>query len=168
MANDVQHLLIIYSNCSTIPKDYLPEWFISASKTCLLPNLYYKPWKAELGIAKDPKSNSKKEEVMKQNIACSSHAKGGLLTCSFIAKSQECIKAYIYWNGQMSRFGAADIEKVFPRLFNMNWNNGTKQRNNSETLNEIFMNDQDKIQKLTSLIRKQLHDKQFQAFQQSC
>ena len=49
----------------------------------------------------------------------------------------------------------------------MNWNNGSKKKKDSQTLNEIFINDQDKIQKLTSLVREKLYDNQFQAFQQS-
>ena len=112
---------MIYSNCRTIPKDYLPEWFISASKTCLLPNLYYNGQKAERTESNDydlepnaekKKNNLKFEEqerqkLIKGNIKSSSYVKGGLFTCSFIAKSQDCIKAYIYWNGQMSRFGAS-------------------------------------------------------------
>ena len=60
-----------------------------------------------------------------------------------------------------------DIEKVFPRLFNMNWDNGVKKGKNSQTLNQIFINDGEKIQKLTALLKEKLHDKQFQAFQQS-
>ena len=113
--------MIIYSNCRSIPKDYLPEWFISASKTCLLPNLYYNGDKAERTHsnihALDPnawtkRNNVKFEEQERQelitgNIKSSSYVKGGLLTFSFIAKSQDCIKVYIYWNGQMSRFGAS-------------------------------------------------------------
>ena len=59
-----------------------------------------------------------------------------------------------------------DIETVLPRLFNMNWNNGTQEKNNSQSLNEIFISDLDKIQKLTSLVSEKLYDKQFQAFQQ--
>ena len=39
------------SNCRNIPVDPVPEWYISASKTCLLPNMNYGDGKeAEMGI----------------------------------------------------------------------------------------------------------------------
>ena len=112
--DDTVYMYTPPSNCRTIPRDYVPEWFISASRTCLLPNLNYKPEEAEASDSgsnkkKDKAGNSdnaKKEKIIKANIGSSSHVKGGLLTCSFIAKSSDCVKAYIYWNGQISRFGA--------------------------------------------------------------
>ena len=83
-----------------IPDNEVPEWYISASKTCLLPNMEYIENKA---IGKpDPKAldeeEKKKEETNKdKNIGATFHCKGGLLTFSFHAKAINKIKCYIFW-----------------------------------------------------------------------
>ena len=66
--------------CDKIPDNFVSEWFMNASRVCLIPG----------------KDNDK------HNITSKHPAKGQLLTFQFIVESPEGIKCYIIWNGQTS------------------------------------------------------------------
>ena len=63
-------------NCRDIPAEAVPKWHISASKTCLLPNMNYKKGiEAERGnqmepddYDKDTMRRSREEEELDQNV----------------------------------------------------------------------------------------------------
>ena len=95
-------------DCRDIPKDYVPEWFFSASKSSLLPDLEYDDGKDVLFRIKEAmeygKKDITKEKLQKANVSSDFHCKGGLMTMSFIVEKKERIKAYLYYNGQMHYF----------------------------------------------------------------
>ena len=92
-------------NCRNIPNDYVPEWFVSASKTSLIPDEKYGDGSAAIQqAANKQKGNETKDKLLKSNISSTSHVKGALLTISFIVEESDRIKAYIYYNGQIHYF----------------------------------------------------------------
>ena len=148
-----------------IPQNAVPEWGISASKTCLLPNMEYDE-KAATGPESIDKLNSEKgnqediETKMKNgNIGASDHVKGALLTFSFHVKAVDQIKCYIYYNGQMLRFMASDLRIVLPTLFNMD-----AFQNDAYLENKKFMQELDSRIKL---LDEMLVDREFRSFRKS-
>eukprot|EP01084_Bolivina_argentea_P163711 284758_1 len=121
-------------NCKNIPYDAVPEWYVNASKTCLLPNMEYGDGKqAEKGNAEIEDDENEYEEdefkikenkIQDSNINSSFHCKGQVLTLSFIVKESNTIKAYLYWNGRMIRFYPNDLKTILKGIINMKWNNG--------------------------------------------
>eukprot|EP00483_Globobulimina_turgida_P007920 UN07936 len=107
-------------DCRNIPHDVVPEWYINASRTSLLPNMEYGDGK-EAEEADDEAKDKTKEQLLKSNITSSFHCKGSLLTLSFIVKEADAVKMYLYWNGQIIRLQAEDIKPVFKTIFNMKW-----------------------------------------------
>ena len=160
-------LYIAPSNCRDIPPNAPGEWHISASKTCLLPNLKYGDGKAaegdplknkQNGINKqqnNQKSDQKDtaEKLRKANLGSGFHCKGAALTVSFIVKQENAINCKLYYNGQMNVFRPKDIHAIFPTMFNMKWNgeasgidksnedNKEDNDNNEPSKNEKFLND---------------------------
>eukprot|EP01084_Bolivina_argentea_P107933 192921_1 len=107
-------------NCAHIPRDVCGLWFISASRTSLLPDMKYGNGEKALK-EKIINLNATKEELLKSNIDSGSHCKAGLLTISFHVKSKDEVKMYLYFNGQMIRFMPKDIKIILPLLFNMEY-----------------------------------------------
>eukprot|EP00486_Rosalina_sp_Unknown_P015646 CAMPEP_0201595080 /NCGR_PEP_ID=MMETSP0190_2-20130828/192205_1 /ASSEMBLY_ACC=CAM_ASM_000263 /TAXON_ID=37353 /ORGANISM="Rosalina sp." /LENGTH=344 /DNA_ID=CAMNT_0048054949 /DNA_START=190 /DNA_END=1223 /DNA_ORIENTATION=- len=136
------------ADCRDIPKDFVPEWFVSASKSTIVPDLEYGDGQNALkspewfvsaskstivpdleygdgqNALKDAnsdkaKTDETKEKLEKANIGSGFHAKGGLLTISFIVEEADRIKAYLYYNGQMHYLKPEDIKSVFVKLYNM-------------------------------------------------
>lgn len=60
-----------------------------------------------------------------------------------------------------------DIETIFPKLFNMKWNNGAKIGKSEMSKNEAFMSDKEQLNKLIGRMNKQLKCKYFKGFRQS-
>ena len=81
-----------------IPKDAVPEWGVSASRTCLLPNMNYKVSKAiNDNIAKDLDGDDEKKDKNPsedENIGIMHHCHGALLTASFHVRQEDKIKMY--------------------------------------------------------------------------
>merc|ERR1712228_1040951 len=159
-------------NCRTIPSKPLPEWYLNASRTCLLPNMEYGDGKAaERGRDEsDSKDNGNtKEELKKSNVTASFHCKGQLMTLSIIASETDSIKAYLFFNGSIIRFFPEDIKTVLPLIFNMKWNNSQKldPKKGELSENEAFLQKDDVIDGCVKEMKKVLIDKHFANFQQS-
>ena len=121
-------------NARDIPTDYLPEWFINASRTCLIPNMDYKPEEAE---KKETLEKDQQKPLEKRNIATATISKGQLLTLSVIAKERDVVKCYLYFNAT--------------RLYNMKWNNGENEnfmKNEQSELDELIK----RMKKITPII----------------
>merc|ERR1712130_469941 len=138
-------------NCRNIPNGAVDEWYLNSSKTCLLPNMEYGDGKEAEKVKLE---KVKKEDTMKKlknaNIGSYSHCKGGLLTFSFIVKSEDTIKCYLYWNGQMTRFMPENIKFIFSNIFNMELKE-----------NQEFIKNEKKINKIIKKINKVLKNKFF-------
>lgn len=119
---DIMYLYEPPSNCRDIPIDAVPEYGLSASRTCLLPNIGYKAFDAEHAKLNGDQ-NDKNKKVQNANVSIASHCKGQLLTLSFQVIQKNEIRIYLYWSGQMIRFYPSDMKDILPRIFNMGWNN---------------------------------------------
>jgi len=96
------------------------EWFFSASRTCLLPNVEYN---AKVVVGNDPGQVTKSKTGPGGNIGASDHCNGGVITFSFHVFSEDKMKLYLYFQGQMIRFLPRDIKLLLPRLFVPNEDN---------------------------------------------
>jgi len=104
------------SNCNTMPTEQndkiVPLWYFDASKTSIIPHIGYN----EAMNSKDPTKHISKV-VNKQNINSSLACKGSLLVLSFHVEAINEIRAYLYLNGQITRFFPEDITGLLPRFF---------------------------------------------------
>eukprot|EP00483_Globobulimina_turgida_P002893 UN02898 len=92
-AEDEKSKIYMYEppkNCQNIPDDPVPEWGISSSRTCLLPDMDYGdgsdaitgPDTSNQKDNKDEKEDNS-QKLKDSNIGASFHCKGGLITFSF-------------------------------------------------------------------------------------
>jgi len=133
-------------NCRIVPDNAVPEWYISSSRTCILPDVEY-------GDDSDKKAKSRSRN---SNIGANSHCQGSLLTFCFHVKMMDVIKCYLYWNGQVIRFMPQDIKTVFPTMFNMKYGG-----------NQDYIDKNQDLDKMIEEMQKKLVDKEFAAFQES-
>eukprot|EP01084_Bolivina_argentea_P263919 446883_1 len=157
-------------NCKTIPNNTVSEWYLSSSKTCLLPNIEFRQTHAKKNplVYSAPNQASAKQnpsKLIKANIGSTSHCKASLLTFSFHVKEIDGIKCYLFWNGAMIRFMADDIKIILPTIFNMQWNNGKPIKNHQRSENEKFMENENEINQLIYQMKNILKDKDFDSFQ---
>merc|ERR1712013_640670 len=150
MEPDDVHIFEPPSECSTIPKNPVPEYPFEASKTCLLPEMQ--------NSGDDPLRNT-------------SHCGGSMMTFSIHAMQSDVVKCYLYWNGQMVRFHPEDIRTTLHMLFNMKWNRGLELQNDlAKSLNEQFMDvdatDEERrdIGDVVETVKKILTDRHFANF----
>mmetsp|Transcript_10409 Transcript_10409/g.9419 ORF Transcript_10409/g.9419 Transcript_10409/m.9419 type:complete len:201 (+) Transcript_10409:3-605(+) len=146
-------------DCRDIPSNYVPEWFVSASKSTLLPDLEYGDGQNALKDANSDKAKTDetKEKLEKANIGSGFHAKGGLLTFSFQCKAADQIKCFLFYNGQVIRLFPDEIEDVFPQIFNMEHPRNKGYFTNNKHFKSTMAN-----------IEGKLIDKRFNAFKGSC
>ena len=98
-------------------------------------------------------SKKKSDDPNDRNIGANFHAKGSILTVSFHVRSQNLIKSYLYYLGQIIKLIPQNLKFLFAALFAMQfWNN--KEYLDSK----VF---EDKVIKLSDKIV----DKQFEAWQ---
>jgi len=121
-----------------IPKDELPEWYIGASKLCILPDMEFGDGSqhilkedveaaAEQKVAEDVNKRTEQETAERfTNIGVGHDCSGALLTVSFHVKQENVVKAYLCCNGQSMRFMPEDIGTVLPLLFNMDYGANSK------------------------------------------
>merc|ERR1712130_833429 len=106
------------SVCGEMPDGVCSAWYLNASKSCLVP-------RATVGVEKKSNANDEDEEKCEQdklkysNIGSGDGCKGALMTIGFHVKSEEEIKCYLYFNGQMTRFLPKDMRRVLPQIINM-------------------------------------------------
>ena len=100
----------------------------------------------------DTKGKNPSEDKL---IGSAEHCKGSLLTLSFHVRSENKIKMYMYFNGQILRFmaDADDFRRVLPKLFVDN------------DKNKAFLKDKDLDTRIDKM-REKLIDKEFNAFQE--
>jgi len=141
-----------------IPDDPVSLWGISASKTCLLPNIKYDE-KSAIGEANPDKLNMDQDEKNKDemdiNIGATHHCKNGLLTMSIIAKKENVIKCYLFYGGGVIRFFPEDIKIVFPTIFNMDYGG-----------NRDYIEKDKELDNLIKIMKDQIVDEEFSKFQQ--
>eukprot|EP00484_Ammonia_sp_Unknown_P020711 CAMPEP_0197023498 /NCGR_PEP_ID=MMETSP1384-20130603/4175_1 /TAXON_ID=29189 /ORGANISM="Ammonia sp." /LENGTH=563 /DNA_ID=CAMNT_0042451713 /DNA_START=35 /DNA_END=1726 /DNA_ORIENTATION=+ len=127
--------------------DFLPEWFISSSVTCILPSISYD--------ADDVVGNKTSDETVRNaagtNLGAATHAKGRVITLSFHVLSEDKIKLYLYWNGAIIRFFPTDIKVVLCEMFV------------ASKANKKFIEDESgELDKLIKDMESKLVDKQFE------
>jgi len=143
-------------NAQNIPKQAVPEWFISSARTSLLPDIEYDP-SAKPDDEKEVEKE-KKDQSLHKNIHAQSACKQALLTLSFHVKQEDVIKLYLYHNGQSIRFMPSDIKDVLPILFNMKWMNEANKR---------WLAREKEVNSYIERMERCLKDVEFEAFQQS-
>ena len=103
---DLKDTVFMYDppeNARHIPENAVPEWYLGASKMCLLPDMEY-------GTESD-----------NGTIGALNSCQGSILTLSFHVKREDAVKLYLFWNGGGIRFMPEDIKVVLPMLFNMKY-----------------------------------------------
>ena len=150
-------------DCNEIPDNAVPEWFINASRTTLLPQLGYRV-QSELSqderaaFAMKNHSAELEAEAMatKQNVSSSFHCVGSLLTLSFYVKSADVVKCYIFWHDLGIRFMPEDIRTTLLRIFDL------ERHGNRE-----FLQNDEILAGFIESMRRGLRDEEFKAFQMS-
>ena len=89
-----------------------------ASSICVIPSKAYEksPLMTEMPQGQHDQDSSEAEadkgnmadQLLKQTITCKTN-NGAFLTLSLHVKTEDCIKAYLFINGQYVRFDAKDI-----------------------------------------------------------
>ena len=145
-------------NARIIPNNAVPEWYIGASRMCLLPDMKYGAENEEEDEA-DKKEKSKEQVINEKakfsNIGANTGCQGSVLTLSLHAKQANVVKLYLYYNGQCIRFMPEDIKVVLPMLFNMNYGN-----------NAEFIKFEKQVNMYIKKMSYGLQDEEFQAFLQ--
>jgi len=130
-------------NCDSFPEgEYVQLWYFDGPKTCILPNIGYN-------------EGAKTEEKKNESINTGSGCDGKMLTFSFHADAEDCIRCYMYAMGQMMRFMPEDIIKVLPKFF-------VADENNTKWLKSGAP------EKLVKEMKPLLVDAKFDAFYKSC
>jgi len=136
--------------------DFMTDWFLSASRTSLLPNDGYD---AELVVGnshtKDTDDNS--STIMNKpgmNIGAADHCSGAVITLSFWVYSADKIKLYLYWNGGMIRVLPRDIKLLLPKIF----------VDNEENKKYV---DGDALKQLIEDLETKLVDKEFESWMET-
>ena len=118
-------------NCREIPSDAVGEWYLDASRTCLLPPTNPKDYGKRFVVSAvsdtDSDANESDDEKMVETLKAkmrnlnigSTTARVSALTLAFHVRSRDEIKCFLCFNGEIIRFLAQDIKEVLPRLFNM-------------------------------------------------
>ena len=135
--------------------DLLPHWGFAASRTCLLPNTEYDE-KDAIASDKDKAADRAKRPPKDTNIGTNNHCKGGLMTLSFHVKSENEIKIYLFWNGNMIRFMPEDIKTVLQRLFV-----------DSEENKSYLKDEEGDLEKLIEDMKGKIVDAKFESFRKS-
>merc|ERR1712087_386110 len=150
------------SDCSEIPDNPVPEWFINASRTTLLPHLEYRVQselsqeeRDELATAKKTTELEEKAMATKQNVCSSFHCFGSVLTLSLYVKSQDVVKCYLYWHGRVIRFFPEDIRTTMTKIFDLKKHG-----------NEAFLKSE-KLDGHIDSMKRGLRDEEFKGFQVS-
>ena len=149
-----------------IPSNALSEWYIGASKVCLLPDLnfgdgsqYINPRTAANdgdGVESKVDETTVDHVAKFVNIGSKTAVNGSLLTLSFHVKQEDVIKLYLCSNGQTIRFMPGDLRDVLPVLFNMDY------KGNAEWIKQKKI-----VEQHIGKLQEQLVDVQFTSFQQS-
>eukprot|EP00484_Ammonia_sp_Unknown_P013956 CAMPEP_0197076374 /NCGR_PEP_ID=MMETSP1384-20130603/212084_1 /TAXON_ID=29189 /ORGANISM="Ammonia sp." /LENGTH=559 /DNA_ID=CAMNT_0042515227 /DNA_START=28 /DNA_END=1707 /DNA_ORIENTATION=+ len=135
--------------------DNVPEWYVSASRSSLLPPGPDQKYDAEEAVGNKQNTSNDKVNQPGMNIGASFHAAGQVLTFSFHIPAADKVKLYLFWNGQMIRLLPEDITSVLSQIFvdnqeNQKWTqDGNKER-----------------EELVEQLKRAIVDKQFEAWLQ--
>merc|ERR1719229_459916 len=91
-------------NCRNIPRNSLPEWYIGASRMCLLPDI------PKAQGADDDQKDPNSPESLVNGIGAKNGCRGQVLTLSFHVREVDEIKMYLYCHGQFLRFYPEDVK----------------------------------------------------------
>jgi len=97
--------------------EMMTDWFLSASRTSILPPLDdYDP---ELVVGNKQIQDADGSALIKpgMNLGAADHASGAVITLSFWVYRADKIKLYLYWNGGMIRVLPKDIALLLPKIF---------------------------------------------------
>ena len=82
----------------TIPTDYVPEWFVNATRECLIPGKDHDDDKE----TNDNNDKSERSIGAMDAIGATDALGGQLLSFNFVVEAEDQIKIHIIWNGQTS------------------------------------------------------------------
>ena len=85
------------------------------------------------------------------------------MTLSFVVKEKNCIDCKLWWSSQVTTFKPSDIKIVFPKLFNMEWNDGKELGKDEKSLNQRFLESKT-MDKLIKSMKRTVDDKYFDNF----
>merc|ERR1712154_77209 len=108
------------NNCNTFPEDaHVPLWYFDSTRTCIIPNIGYEHGKHLKNIDKKAADNNLEgqKKALNEPITSQTPCKGAILILSFHVESDNEIRAYLYLNGQITRFLPMDIIDILPRFF---------------------------------------------------
>jgi len=133
--------------------EFMTDWFLSASRTSLLPNAGYD---AELVVGNKQMQDQEESALNKPgaNIGAADHCQGGMITLSFWVYSADKIKLYLYWNGGMIRVLPRDIKLLLPKIF----------VDNEENKKYV---DGDALKQLIEDLETKLVDKEFESWMET-
>ena len=80
-----------------MPENHVPEWYIEATRTCLIPRIGFGDGTKEIKHNSDEKVKLEDKTITSMSDIC-----GQLLAFSYCAESQDNMKCYISWNKQTS------------------------------------------------------------------
>eukprot|EP01084_Bolivina_argentea_P026865 49949_1 len=147
-----------------IPNGAVPEWYLNASKTSILPNTEYKPYHKLVQEAEKEQREirmEKDEEVGNDfNISSLSSCNGALMTLSFIVKQSDAIKAYLYVNGQICRFFGEDVLDILPTFFDKEFGTNAMFEKGADQDTD----DMKAMKEMMEEIKGALHDREYKAF----
>mmetsp|Transcript_65391 Transcript_65391/g.104119 ORF Transcript_65391/g.104119 Transcript_65391/m.104119 type:complete len:552 (+) Transcript_65391:40-1695(+) len=133
--------------------DNVPEWYVSASRSSLLPPGPDQKYDAEEAVGNKQNTSNDKVNQPGMNIGASFHAAGQVLTFSFHIPAADRVKLYLFWNGQMIRLLPEDITRVLTQIFVDNQENQKWARD-----------DNDDRQGLVKELKRSIVDEQFDAW----
>ena len=153
-----------------IPDNFVPEWGISASYTCWLPNknsdesrvITPIDWRRRLMEREEQARNVNDNTDEKRgniydrdwensNLNASFYAKGGIITLSFHVYQPDVIKCYLHWKAQRIRLFPEYMDEIVSRLY-------TQSEENKKFMTSEYG------RKLIERIKRKLIDRQFKAF----
>eukprot|EP00488_Nonionellina_sp_1-RS-2012_P001078 TRINITY_DN1719_c0_g1_i1.p1 TRINITY_DN1719_c0_g1~~TRINITY_DN1719_c0_g1_i1.p1 ORF type:complete len:140 (+),score=31.56 TRINITY_DN1719_c0_g1_i1:545-964(+) len=113
------------SSCSEIPHHHVPEWYLNASKTCIIPTVN----------VNDNKST----------ICADTQVNGQLMTISFQIEAHDVIRVYMYWMGRYTRIYPHDLGTIFRGIFDIKCcvNNEWDKKQQDVVLRQMIFNDAD-------------------------
>lgn len=97
-----------------IPNDAEPEWYFHSSKECIIPATVMEEEQKQPADETDPRRLK-----VTSDTAMPEGVEGQTITLSFHIKSRDCIRVFLYVNGQITRFFPEDITELLPHFFDM-------------------------------------------------
>jgi len=104
-------------DCRDIPSNAVGEWYLNATRTCLLPPLDPTQYGAFGGNGAKTGNENQKKKLTEGNIGSKEACCGALMTLAFHARSTDEFKCYLCHNAQIIRFMPRDVKHLLPNFF---------------------------------------------------